>query len=176
MAETNVPEIFGSMVFNQQVMKSSLPAKTFEAWKHTINDGTPLNLETANQIAEAMKVWAISKGATHYTHWFQPLTGITAEKHDSFITPMQDGRVIMTFSGKELVKGEPDASSFPNGGKRSTFEARGYTVWDPTSYPFIKDLIFDFSSHLNSGATASRHLLHSLKDMFMYYLGVRVEG
>ena len=139
MAETNVPEIFGSMVFNQQVMKSSLPAKTFEAWKHTINDGTPLNLETANQIAEAMKVWAISKGATHYTHWFQPLTGITAEKHDSFITPMQDGRVIMTFSGKELVKGEPDASSFPNGGKRSTFEARGYTVWDPTSYPFIKD-------------------------------------
>ena len=116
MAETNVPEIFGSMVFNQQVMKSSLPAKTFEAWKHTIYDGTPLNLETANQIAEAMKVWAISKGATHYTHWFQPLTGITAEKHDSFITPMQNGSVIMTFSGKELVKGEPDASSFPIGG------------------------------------------------------------
>ena len=136
---TNVPEIFGSMVFNQQVMKKTLSARVYNALKHTMEDGTPLDLDVANQIAEAMKNWAISKGATHYTHWFQPLTGITAEKHDSFLTPVSEGKIIMSFSGKELIKGEPDASSFPNGGKRSTFEARGYTVWDPTSYPFIKD-------------------------------------
>ncbi len=136
---TNVPEIFGSRVFNQQVMKKTLSSKVYEALKHTMEDGTPLNLEAANQIAEAMKNWAIANGATHYTHWFQPLTGITAEKHDSFLTPAPEGKIIMSFSGKELIKGEPDASSFPNGGKRSTFEARGYTVWDPTSYPFIKD-------------------------------------
>ena len=136
---TNLPELFGSLVFNQTVMKQMLPPKTFSALKHTMNEGTPLDLEAANQIAEAMKEWAISKGATHYSHWFQPLTGITAEKHDSFLTPAEEGKIIMSFSGKELIKGEPDASSFPNGGKRSTFEARGYTVWDPTSYPFVKD-------------------------------------
>ena len=136
---TNVPEIFGSRVFNQQVMKKMLSSKAYEALKNTMEDGTPLNLDAANQIADAMKNWAIANGATHYTHWFQPLTGITAEKHDSFLTPAPEGRIIMSFSGKELIKGEPDASSFPNGGKRSTFEARGYTVWDPTSYPFIKD-------------------------------------
>ena len=136
---TNVPELFGSLVFNQSVMKEMLPPKTFNALKKTMEEGTPLDLEAANQIAEAMKNWAISKGATHYSHWFQPLTGITAEKHDSFLTPADEGKIIMSFSGKELIKGEPDASSFPNGGKRSTFEARGYTVWDPTSYPFVKD-------------------------------------
>ena len=139
MATVNVPEIFGSMVFNQSVMKEMLPEETYNALKNTMEDGSPLDLEAANQIAEAMKNWAISKGATHYSHWFQPLTGITAEKHDSFLTPASEGKIIMSFSGKELIKGEPDASSFPNGGKRSTFEARGYTVWDPTSYPFIKD-------------------------------------
>lgn len=136
---TNVPELFGSMVFNQKVMKDRLPKETFKALKKTLDDGAPLQLDVANVVAHAMKEWAIEKGATHYTHWFQPLTGITAEKHDSFINPQDDGTVIMSFSGKELVKGEPDASSFPSGGHRATFEARGYTVWDPTSYPFIKE-------------------------------------
>ena len=135
----NVPQMFASNVFNQKVMQDLLPKETFKALKRTIDNGEPLELDVANQVAHAMKEWAISKGATHYTHWFQPLTGVTAEKHDSFITPCEDGSVIMEFSGKELVKGEPDASSFPNGGRRATFEARGYTVWDPTSYPFIKD-------------------------------------
>ena len=139
MSDTNIPEIFGSMVYNQQVMKQTLSPEVYDELTRTMENGTPLNIEVANQIAESMKNWAISKGATHYTHWFQPLTGITAEKHDSFLTPAQEGKVIMSFSGKELIKGEPDASSFPSGGKRSTFEARGYTVWDPTSYPFIKD-------------------------------------
>lgn len=136
---TNVPEIFGSNVFNQKVMQELLPKETFKALKRTLDEGIPLELEVANQVAHAMKEWAISKGATHFTHWFQPLTGVTAEKHDSFISPVEDGSIIMEFSGKELVKGEPDASSFPNGGRRATFEARGYTVWDPTSYPFIKN-------------------------------------
>ena len=136
---TNVPEIFGSMVFNQKVMKDRLPKETFKALKKTLDDGVPLELDVANVVAHAMKEWAIENGATHYAHWFQPLTGITAEKHDSFINPQDDGTVIMSFSGKELVKGEPDASSFPSGGHRATFEARGYTVWDPTSYPFIKE-------------------------------------
>lgn len=135
----NIPELFASNVFNQNVMQELLPKETFKALKRTLDEGIPLELEIANQVAHAMKEWAISKGATHYTHWFQPLTGITAEKHDSFITPADDGGVIMEFSGKELVKGEPDASSFPSGGKRSTFEARGYTVWDPTAYVFVKD-------------------------------------
>ena len=126
-------------MFNQSVMKQMLPAKIYKALKLTMENGTPLDLDSANQIADAMKNWAISKGATHYSHWFQPLSGITAEKHDSFLTPAEEGKIIMSFSGKELIKGEPDASSFPSGGKRSTFEARGYTVWDPTSYPFIKD-------------------------------------
>ncbi len=136
---TNVPELFGSFVFNQKVMKDRLPKETFKALKKTLDNGAPLQLDVANVVAHAMKEWAIEKGATHYTHWFQPLTGVTAEKHDSFINPQDDGTVIMSFSGKELVKGEPDASSFPSGGHRATFEARGYTVWDPTSYPFVKE-------------------------------------
>ena len=135
----NVPEIFGSDVFNESVMQQRLPQRTFLAWKECTTNGTQLPLDAANEIAEAMKVWAIEKGATHYTHWFQPMTGITAEKHDSFISPTGDGRVIMEFSGKELVRGEPDASSFPSGGLRATFEARGYTAWDPTSFAFVKD-------------------------------------
>lgn len=135
----NVPEIFGSMVFNLKVMQERLPKDTFKALKKTIEDGTPLELDIANQVAHAMKEWAIEKGATHYTHWFQPLTGITAEKHDSFIAPTSDGQVIMSLSGKELVRGEPDASSFPSGGRRATFEARGYTVWDPTAFAFVKE-------------------------------------
>jgi glutamine synthetase len=136
---TNVPEIFGESVFNEQIMKARLPKETYKAMKKTINEGLPLNIEIANVVANAMKDWATEKGATHFTHWFQPLTGITAEKHDSFISPTSDGGVIMEFSGKELVQGEPDASSFPSGGLRATFEARGYTAWDPTSYAFIKD-------------------------------------
>ena len=135
----NVPEIFGSDVFNESVMQERLPQRIFLAWKDCKINGSQLPLDTANEIAEAMKVWAIEKGATHYTHWFQPMTGITAEKHDSFISPTGDGRVIMEFSGKELVRGEPDASSFPSGGLRATFEARGYTAWDPTSCAFVKD-------------------------------------
>ena len=135
----NVPEIFGSDVFNEAVMKQRLDPEIYHAWKHCIEVGTPLPLNAANEIAEAMKNWATEKGATHFTHWFQPMTGITAEKHDSFISPSGDGRVIMEFSGKELVRGEPDASSFPSGGLRATFEARGYTAWDPTSCAFVKD-------------------------------------
>ena len=134
----NIPEIFGIDVFNDEVMRSMLPAKTYESLKKTIDEGTHLDPSIAQTVANAMKDWAIAKGATHYTHWFQPMTGITAEKHDSFITP-KDGGVIMEFSGKALTKGESDASSFPSGGLRATFEARGYTAWDPTSYAFIKD-------------------------------------
>lgn len=134
-----VPELFGSMVFNDQMMLERLPKATYKALKKTIQNGEPLDEGVANVVASAMKDWAIEKGCTHYTHWFQPMTGITAEKHDSFITPNGDGQVIMEFSGKELVKGEPDASSFPSGGIRATFEARGYTTWDPTSYAFAKD-------------------------------------
>ena len=135
----NVMEIYGSKVFNEHVMKERLPSATYKSLKNTLHKGAPLDIEVANVVASVMKRWAMELGATHYTHWFQPLTGITAEKHDSFITPASDGRVIMEFSGKELIKGEPDASSFPSGGLRATFEARGYTAWDPTSYAFIKD-------------------------------------
>lgn len=134
-----VPELFGSMVFNDQKMQERLPKSTYKALKKTIQNGEPLDLSVANVVAAAMKDWAIEMGCTHYTHWFQPMTGVTAEKHDSFISPNGDGQVIMEFSGKELVKGEPDASSFPSGGIRATFEARGYTTWDPTSYAFVKD-------------------------------------
>lgn len=134
-----VPELFGCMVFNDQTMQERLPKSTYKALKKTIQDGAPLDLSVANVVASAMKDWAIEKGCTHYTHWFQPMTGVTAEKHDSFITPNGDGQIIMEFSGKELIKGEPDASSFPSGGIRATFEARGYTTWDPTSYAFAKD-------------------------------------
>ena len=134
----NVQETFGSMVFDDRVMKANLPAKVYASLRKTIDEGAELDVAVANAVADAMKDWAVSKGATHFTHWFQPLTGITAEKHDSFISPAPDGGVIMEFSGKELIKGEPDASSFPSGGLRATFEARGYTAWDPTSYAFIK--------------------------------------
>ena len=134
-----VPELFGSMVFNEAVMKERLPKDVYHALKRTIRQGTALEADIAGVVANAMKDWAIEKGATHFTHWFQPMTGITAEKHDAFISPCADGTVIMEFSGKELIKGEPDASSFPSGGLRATFEARGYTAWDPTSYAFIKD-------------------------------------
>ena len=134
----NVPEYFGSLVFDDRMMKARLSANVYNSLKQTIEGGTRLDLSVANAVAAAMRDWAIENGATHFTHWFQPLTGITAEKHDSFITPAPDGRVIMEFSGKELIKGEPDASSFPSGGLRATFEARGYTAWDPTSYAFMK--------------------------------------
>ncbi len=139
MDMTRIPEIFGCMVFNDTVMKDRLPKETYRALQKTIHDGQPLDREVANVVAAAMKDWAIEKGATHYTHWFQPMTGVTAEKHDSFIAPAEDGKVIMEFRGKELIKGESDASSFPSGGLRATFEARGYTAWDPTSYAFVKD-------------------------------------
>ena len=135
----NVPDIFASMVFNDDVMRERLPKDVYKSLRKTIDNGKDLDITVANAVANAMKDWAIEKGATHYTHWFQPMTGITAEKHDSFISPTADGRIIMEFSGKELIKGEPDASSFPSGGLRATFEARGYTAWDPTSYAFIKD-------------------------------------
>jgi len=134
-----VPELFGSMVFNESVMKEKLPTATYKAYKQAVLTGASLDLPFANIIANAMKDWALEKGATHFTHWFQPMTGITAEKHEAFITPTTDGGIIMDFSGKELIKGEPDASSFPSGGLRATFEARGYTAWDPTSYAFIKN-------------------------------------
>ena len=135
----NVPDIFASMVFNDDVMRERLPKDVYKSLRKTIDNGKDLDITVANAVANAMKDWAIEKGATHYTHWVQPMTGITAEKHDSFISPTADGRIIMEFSGKELIKGEPDASSFPSGGLRATFEARGYTAWDPTSYAFIKD-------------------------------------
>ena len=135
----NIPELYGSLVFNDKVMRSKLPKDMYKALKKTIESGTHLELDVANSVAVAMKEWATENGTTHYTHWFQPMTNVTAEKHDSFISPTGDGQVIMDFSGKELVKGEPDASSFPSGGLRATFEARGYTAWDPTSPAFIKD-------------------------------------
>lgn len=136
---SKVPELFGSMVFNDSVMRERLPKDVYRSLRRTINEGCALDPAVANVVAAAMKDWAVSKGATHFTHWFQPMTGVTAEKHDSFISPCGGGSVIMDFSGKELIKGEPDASSFPSGGLRATFEARGYTAWDPTSYAFIKD-------------------------------------
>ena len=135
----SVPDLFSSMVFNDGVMRERLPKDVYKSLRKTIDNGKDLDINVANAVANAMKDWAVENGATHYTHWFQPMTGITAEKHDSFISPTADGRIIMEFSGKELIKGEPDASSFPSGGLRATFEARGYTAWDPTSYAFIKD-------------------------------------
>ncbi len=135
---TDIPELFGSSVFNPKTMKERLPKETYKAVMATIEKNAPLSAEVAAVVANAMKDWAIEKGATHYTHWFQPLTGMTAEKHDSFISPTADGSVIMEFSGKQLIVGEPDASSFPSGGLRATFEARGYTAWDATSPAFLK--------------------------------------
>ena len=163
----SVSEIFGANVFNEAVMKSRLPKETFKQLMKTINDGEKLDQSVANVVANAMKDWAVEKGATHFTHWFQPLTGITAEKHDSFITPTVEGKVIMEFSGKELVQGEPDASSFPSGGLRATFEARGYTAWDPTSYAFIKDGILciptAFCSYTGEALDKKTPLLRSME-------------
>ena len=137
--EVKMPELFGSMAFNESTMKAQLSPASYNTWKHCVTTGEPLDIATANEIAKAMKQWAVSLGATHFTHWFQPMTGATAEKHDSFISPTGEGKVMMEFSGKELIKGEPDASSFPSGGLRSTFEARGYTAWDPNSFAFVKE-------------------------------------
>ncbi len=162
-----IPDLFGSMVFNEEVMRNRLPKDIYKSLKKTIDLGTPLELEVANVVATAMKDWATEKGVTHFTHWFQPMTGITAEKHDSFISPVEDGKIIMEFSGKELVQGEPDASSFPNGGIRSTFEARGYTVWDTTSYAFIKDDILciptAFCSYSGEALDKKTPLLRSME-------------
>ena len=136
---SNIKQLFGSMVFNDAVMSERLPKQTYNALASCLKESKPLDMSTANVVASAMKDWALENGATHFTHWFQPMTGVTAEKHDAFISPTDGGGAITEFSGKELVKGEPDASSFPSGGLRSTFEARGYTAWDPSSYAFIKD-------------------------------------
>src|SRR3989344_1188652 len=135
----DVTEVFGSNVFNDKIMSARFPKETYKAFRKTIEQGAPLTLEVANVVANAMKDWAIEKGASHYTHWFQPLTGVTAEKHDSFIAPAADGSVIMEFSGKQLIQGEPDASSFPSDGLRATFEARGYTAWECTSPAVLKE-------------------------------------
>jgi len=165
----NVPELFGSMVFNEPTMQEHLPNEAYHALKRTIAEGLPLDLNLANMVAAGMKEWALSKGATHYTHWFHPLTGITAEKHESFITPTGDGRVIMEFSGKELVKGEPDASSFPSGGLRATFEARGYTAWDPSSYAFVREgtlyIPTAFCSHGGEALDQKTPLLRSMETL-----------
>lgn len=163
---SNVSEIYGKMVFNDHVMKERLPSETFKSLAKTIKEGKPLDIEVANVVAHAMKEWAIENGATHYTHWFQPLSGITSEKHDSFLNPVGDGTAIMTFSGKELIQGEPDASSFPSGGLRATFEARGYTAWDPTSYAFIKDEVLciptAFCSYTGEALDKKTPLLRSM--------------
>ena len=165
----NISEIFGEMVFNETVMKERLPEETYKALKDTIRVGSALDEHVAGVVATAMKDWAIEKGATHYTHWFQPLTGITAEKHDSFISPKSNGTAIMDFSAKELIKGEPDASSFPSGGLRVTFEARGYTAWDPTSYAFIKDetlcIPTVFCSYSSEALDKKTPLLRSMEEL-----------
>jgi len=164
---STVPELFASNVFNDDVMRDKLPKDVYKSLRHTINRGEDLDINVANVVANAMKDWAVERGVTHYTHWFQPMTGITAEKHDSFIYPRSDGKVIMDFSGKELIKGEPDASSFPSGGLRSTFEARGYTAWDPTSYAFIKDsslfIPTVFCSYGGEALDMKTPLLHSME-------------
>ena len=163
---SHVSEIYGSMVFNEHTMQERLPSATYKQLMRTIKDGESLNLEVANVVAHAMKEWAIEKGATHYTHWFQPLTGITSEKHDAFLDPAPDGRAIQSFSGKELIQGEPDASSFPSGGLRATFEARGYTAWDPTSYAFVKDEVLciptAFCSYTGEALDKKTPLLRSM--------------
>ncbi len=166
---TNVPELFGSMVFNDAVMQERLPKETYRSLHKTIENGNELDITVANEVAAAMKDWAIEKGATHFTHWFQPMTGRTAEKHDSFISPQPDGRALMEFSGKELIKGEPDASSFPSGGLRATFEARGYTAWDPTSYAFVKDGVLciptAFCSYGGEALDKKTPLLRSMEEI-----------
>ncbi len=164
---SSVPELFGCYVFNDDIMRDKLPKDVYKSLKRTIDRGVDLDINVANVVANAMKDWAVELGATHYTHWFQPLTGITAEKHDSFITPTTNGKVIMDFSGKELIKGEPDASSFPSGGLRATFEARGYTAWDPTSYAFVKDdslfIPTVFCSYGGEALDKKTPLLHSME-------------
>ena len=164
-----LPALFGSMVFNEETMKEHLSTASYNAWKKCITDGTSLDISTANEIAEAMKQWAVDKGATHFTHWFQPMTGVTAEKHDSFIAPAGGGKIIMEFSGKELVRGEPDASSFPSGGLRATFEARGYTAWDPTAFAFIKEdslcIPTIFCSYSGHALDKKTPLLRSMDEM-----------
>ena len=166
---TKLPELFGCMVFNEDTMKQRLSPASYKAWKKCITDGTSLDLSIANEIAEAMKQWACEKGVTHYTHWFQPMTGVTAGKHDSFITPAGGGKVMLEFSGKELVRGEPDASSFPSGGLRATFEARGYTAWDPTAFAFIKDDILCiptiFCSYSGDALDKKTPLLRSIDEV-----------
>ena len=163
----NVMEIYGSKVFNEHVMKERLPSATYKSLKDTLHKGAPLDIEVANVVASVMKRWAMELGATHYTHWFQPLTGITSEKHDGFVSPVGDGTAIMEFSGKELVRGEPDASSFPSGGLRATCEARGYTAWDPTSYAFVKDDVLciptAFVSYTGEALDKKTPLLRSMK-------------
>ena len=163
---TDIANIYGSMVFNEHTMQERLPSATYKQLMKTMKEGAPLNEEVANVVAHAMKEWAIEKGATHYTHWFQPLSGVTSEKHDSFLDPTGDGRAIMSFSGKELIQGEPDASSFPNGGLRATFEARGYTAWDPTSYAFVKDEVLciptAFCSYTGEALDKKTPLLRSM--------------
>ncbi len=166
IAMTSISEVYGSMVFNEHTMQERLPSATYKQLMKTVRDGAPLDLEVANVVAHAMKEWAIEKGATHYTHWFQPLSGVTSEKHDGFLDPTGDGRAITSFSGKELIQGEPDASSFPNGGLRATFEARGYTAWDPTSYAFIKDEVLciptAFCSYTGEALDKKTPLLRSM--------------
>ncbi len=166
---TNVPELFGSMVFNDAVMKERLPKEIYKSLHKTMEDGTELDITVANEVAKAMKDWAVEKGATHFTHWFQPMTGRTAEKHDSFVSPQPDGSAIMEFSGKELIKGEPDASSFPSGGLRATFEARGYTAWDPTSFAFVKDGVLciptAFCSYGGEALDKKTPLLRSMEEI-----------
>ena len=165
----NVPEKFGSMVFNEEAMKQRLSSTCYRAWKKCVEDGTPLELEMAHEMAGVMRDWAVERGATHFTHWFQPMTGVTAEKHDSFLTPDGSSRVLMLFSGKELVRGEPDASSFPSGGLRATFEARGYTAWDPTSFAFIKDgslcIPTIFCSYSGQALDKKTPLLRSMEEL-----------
>ena len=166
MAAT-VMEIYGSKVFNEHEMRERLPSSTYKSLKATIEKGQPLDIDVANVVASVMKRWAIEQGATHYTHWFQPLTGITSEKHDGFVSPQPDGTAIMEFSGKELIKGEPDASSFPSGGLRATAEARGYTAWDPTSYAFVKDEVLciptAFCSYTGEALDKKTPLLRSMQ-------------
>ena len=162
-----IDEEYGTLVFNDHIMQERLPRTTYKALSKTLKEGEPLDIDVANVVAHAMKEWAVENGATHYTHWFQPLTGITSEKHDAFINPQDDGRAIMSFSGKELIQGEPDASSFPSGGLRATFEARGYTAWDPTSYAFIKDEVLciptAFCSYTGEALDKKTPLLRSME-------------
>ena len=161
-----IAEIYGTMVYDQRAMEKTLSPDVYEALRKTIHDGEPLNIDVANAVAQAMKEWAMERGATHYTHWFQPLSGTTSEKHDAFLDPQEDGSAIAKFSGKELIQGEPDASSFPSGGLRATFEARGYTAWDPTSYAFIKDEVLciptAFCSYTGEALDKKTPLLRSM--------------